>query len=107
MSQTLIVNLPGELYSRIKECADHANHSIEEEAVEMLAAKAASRVAVETVREKFQNLANTWQKSVAHLSSSSTRESHPAYQEIIAMGPAVVPFCLATWKARAGTGSRP
>jgi hypothetical protein len=48
----------------------------------------------ETLEEKFQRLANAWQKAVAHLSSSSKRENHPAYQEIIALGPPVVPHLL-------------
>ncbi len=48
----------------------------------------------ESVEAKFRRLAETWQKAVAHHSSSSIRNNHPAYQEIIALGPAVVPFLL-------------
>jgi hypothetical protein len=48
----------------------------------------------ETLEETFQRLASTWQKAVAHLSSSSKRENHFAYQEIIALGPAVIPYLL-------------
>jgi plasmid stability protein len=99
MSQTLTVQLPSELYVRIKERADYANRSVEEEAVEMLAATA-SVSRVEKVREKFQRLANSWHTAVAHLSSSSKRESHPAYQEIIAMGPAVIPCLLEDLEAK-------
>jgi plasmid stability protein len=40
MSQTLTVNLPSELYVRIKKRADQANRSVEEEAIELLAATA-------------------------------------------------------------------
>lgn len=94
MSQVLTVNLPSDLYIRIKERAEHAKHSIEEEALEMLAATAATAPDGEMALAKFQRLANAWYKAVAHLSSSSKRESHPAYQEIIAMGPAVVPYLL-------------
>jgi plasmid stability protein len=93
MNQTLTVNLPSELYVRIKQRADHAKRSVEEEAIEILAATAATAPAAVTV-EKFQRLASAWHKAVAHHSSSSKRESHPAYQEIIAMGPAVVPSLL-------------
>jgi hypothetical protein len=57
------------------------------------------RTQAECVQEKFQRLANAWHQAVAHLSSSSKRESHPAYQEIIAMGPAVVPFLLSDLEA--------
>lgn len=94
MSQSVTVNLPSDLYVRIKERADRARRSVEEEAVEMLAATAASAQLGETVSAKFQRLANAWHTAVAHLSSSSKRESHPAYQEIIAMGPAVIPSLL-------------
>jgi hypothetical protein len=48
----------------------------------------------ETLEEKFRRLATTWQKAVAHLSSSSRRDNHPAYQEIISLGPPVIPFLL-------------
>ena len=48
----------------------------------------------ESVAEKFQRLADAWHKAVAHLSSSSKREHHPGYEEIIALGPAAVPFML-------------
>jgi hypothetical protein len=48
----------------------------------------------ETVEEHFNRLANDWQSAVAHLSSSTRRDNHPAYQEIIAIGLQVVPFLL-------------
>jgi len=50
--------------------------------------------AAETLEEKFHRLAETWQNAVAHLSSSSKRDNHPAYREIIALGPPVVPLLL-------------
>jgi hypothetical protein len=53
----------------------------------------------ETLDEKFQRLAKTWQSAVAHLSSSTKRENHPAYKEIIALGPAVVPLLLRDMQA--------
>jgi hypothetical protein len=49
----------------------------------------------ETVEEQFHRLADAWQSAVAHLSSSTKRDHHPAYQAIIALGPPVVPFLLA------------
>jgi hypothetical protein len=48
----------------------------------------------ETLAERFQRLAATWHEAVAHHSSSRLRYGHPAYQEIIALGPAVVPLLL-------------
>jgi hypothetical protein len=48
----------------------------------------------ETVEERFARLAETWHEAVAHHSSNRIRYSHPAYQEIIGMGQAVVPCLL-------------
>jgi hypothetical protein len=49
---------------------------------------------VESVEARFRRLAATWKSAVAFLSSSRQRESHPAYVEIIGLGPPVVPFLL-------------
>jgi len=48
----------------------------------------------ESIEQRFQRLADTCHKAVAHHSSSSIRTNHPAYQEIICMGEAVVPLLL-------------
>ena len=48
----------------------------------------------ESVAAKFERLAAAWHKAVAHHSSSRIRDNHPAYQEIIGMGQAVVPLLL-------------
>jgi hypothetical protein len=58
------------------------------------ASKPTTPPVAETLEERFHRLANSWQKAVAHLSSSSKRDNHPAYKEIIALGPAVVPLIL-------------
>jgi hypothetical protein len=50
--------------------------------------------AAESVEQQFPRLAATWHQAVAHHSSSRLRESHPIYQQIIRMGPAVVPLLL-------------
>lgn len=50
--------------------------------------------ATETLDERFHRLAATWHEAVAHHSSSRVRYRHPAYLEIIGMGPAVVPLLL-------------
>jgi hypothetical protein len=41
---------------------------------------------------KFRELVDRWQADVAPLSSTTARAQHPAYREIIALGPAVVPL---------------
>jgi hypothetical protein len=48
----------------------------------------------ESAAEKFERLAAAWHKAVAHQSSSRIRDNHPAYQEIVGMGRAVVPLLL-------------
>jgi hypothetical protein len=47
-----------------------------------------------TVEERFQSLARNWQAETAHLSSFTKRILNPHYQQIIGMGPPVVPFLL-------------
>jgi hypothetical protein len=46
----------------------------------------------ETVEEQFHRLAELWHRETDHLSSEASR--HPAYQEIVGLGAAVVPCLL-------------
>ena len=48
----------------------------------------------ESIAEKFQRLAAAWHKAVAYHSSTTVRNNHPAYREIIRLGPEVVPLLL-------------
>jgi hypothetical protein len=48
----------------------------------------------ETVEERFQRLAAAWHRDTDYLSSMADADSHPAYQEIIRLGPEVVPLLL-------------
>jgi hypothetical protein len=50
--------------------------------------------AVETVEERFRRLEKTWLDEIGHSSSSTELRAHPAFQEILSMGEAVVPFLL-------------
>jgi len=43
---------------------------------------------------RFGALASRWRAETGVLSSSSARAMHPAYQQIIGMGPAVLPLLL-------------
>lgn len=52
--------------------------------------------------EIFQNLADQWRKDTRHISSLSKMAVHPAYQRIIGMGMAVVPFILKELQQRGG-----
>jgi hypothetical protein len=47
-----------------------------------------------TIEERFQRLAALWHEATAFLSSMSEASTHPAYQEIIRLGPDVVPLLL-------------
>jgi hypothetical protein len=48
----------------------------------------------ETVEERFRRLAAAWHRETDYLSSMEEAEHHPAYQEIIRLGPEVVPLLL-------------
>lgn len=48
----------------------------------------------ETVEQCFRRLQSLWEAQTAHLSSSTRIVSHPAFQEIIGLGTAVVPLML-------------
>ena len=45
-------------------------------------------------RQRFAELALEWRQATAPLSSTTARSTHPAYQQIIGMGPAAVPLIL-------------
>jgi hypothetical protein len=54
----------------------------------------ASTQPAESIEERFERLAAIWREETSHLSSSTQMAAHPAYQEIIALGPEVVPLLL-------------
>lgn len=56
----------------------------------------------ETVEAKFQRLAAVWLTETAYVSSSSDLVAHPAFQEIVGMGPAVIPLLLRELENRTG-----
>lgn len=47
-----------------------------------------------TPAEQFQLLAATWRKATAHMSSSSDKVAHPAFQAIVNLGPNIIPILL-------------
>src|SRR5437879_2245799 len=55
---------------------------------------AAATQRAETLEERFQRLKATWEEATGHLSSMTAASEHPAYQEIIHLGPDVVPLLL-------------
>ena len=46
------------------------------------------------IAREFQELAETWRKETGHTSSITEMAMHPAYQRIIGLGKAVVPYLL-------------
>jgi hypothetical protein len=48
----------------------------------------------ETTAERFQRLAALWHRDTDYLSSMAEANNHVAYQEIISMGPQVMPLLL-------------
>ena len=47
---------------------------------------------VEDVELRVVRLLASWRAETAHLSSSTRAAEHPAYQELIALGPPALPF---------------
>src|SRR5205814_6044360 len=52
----------------------------------------------ESTQERFERLAREWDQATLNMSSFDDMISHPAYQGIISMGTAVVPYLLADLK---------
>ena len=72
--------------------------------------------ASESLHRKFERLAEVWREETGFLSSSTEIAMHPAYQQIIGMGPSVVPLLLAElrrepnhwfWALKSITGADP
>ena len=51
---------------------------------------------------RFRALADQWRRETGGLSSISQMAAHPAHQEIIEMGPAVIPLVLRELQERGG-----
>src|SRR5216684_4508181 len=56
----------------------------------------------ETIEEKFRRLAAVWLTETKCISSSSDLVAHPAFQEIVGMGPAVISLLLRELEKRTG-----
>ncbi len=48
----------------------------------------------ESIAQHVARLLKSWREETAYLSSSTRITSHPAYHELIALGPAALPFIL-------------
>ena len=46
----------------------------------------------ESIEQRVARLLGRWRQETAYLSSSTRITGHPAYQELIALGPAALPF---------------
>lgn len=57
-------------------------------------ADAASQGPDEGLRVAFEELALAWSSGTGHLSSPTSLVQHPAYRQIIGLGPAVLPLLL-------------
>lgn len=57
-------------------------------------AAVAERDVDDDLRNTFEELAQTWSSQTAHLSSPLKLMEHPAYRQIIGLGPAVLPLLL-------------
>ena len=53
-------------------------------------------------RERFRELADRWQEETFFLSRSDLKNAHPALQEIISIGPPMVPLILERMRSQGG-----
>ena len=51
-----------------------------------------STPAAESIEQRVVQLLGHWRQETAYLSSSTRITGHPAYQELIALGPAALPY---------------
>jgi hypothetical protein len=72
----------------------------------MPAKQTAATEPMETTEEKFRRLASVWRAQTAYVSSSSDLVAHPAFREIVGMGPAVIPLLLRELENRTGPWHR-
>jgi hypothetical protein len=56
----------------------------------------------ELIEQRFRKLADVWVSESAYVSSSSDLVAHPAFREIVEMGPAIVPLLLRELSKRTG-----
>jgi len=59
-----------------------------------------SAVPAETLEERFRRLESLWTAETGHLSSTTKIVNHPAFQEILTLGPTVIPLMLRDLEAR-------
>jgi hypothetical protein len=52
-----------------------------------------------SLRERFTEQADKWERETGHLSSPAKRSTHPSYQAILGMGEPVIPLLLADLKS--------
>src|SRR5436309_2301747 len=60
----------------------------------------------ERIETKFRRLAGTWLADTAFVSSTSDLVAHPAFQEIVGLGPAVLPLVVRELENRTGSWHR-
>jgi hypothetical protein len=53
-----------------------------------------SAMPAETLEERFRRLESLWIAETGHLSSTTKIVNHPAFQEILTLGPRVIPLML-------------
>src|SRR5438034_10855059 len=59
-----------------------------------------SAFAAETIEKRFRRLESLWTAETGHLSSTTKIVDHPAFLEILTLGPAVIPLMLRDLEAR-------
>jgi hypothetical protein len=107
MSRTLTIS--DDLYIRLEAAARRRGLASVQQLLESLPVTAEDA-------SRFQTLVQQWKKETGHLSDISKKALHPAYQQIIGVGKAVLPLLLTElrrepddwfWALHAITGAKP
>jgi hypothetical protein len=56
----------------------------------------------EVLQKRFGELADQWEKETRNMSSTVHKSMHPAYQDILAMGPQAIPLILDRLRDKGG-----
>jgi hypothetical protein len=87
-TQTEYVLVRAEIYDRIK-------NLVSDDAGRLETLRCSNTHSPETLEQRFRRLAMAWKAGRYGLSTAKRMATHPAYQELIAMGEAVVPLIIA------------
>src|SRR5438067_2403633 len=93
MTHKLVLDVPNEVYNPLADAAKRAGATPEQLAIIRLATT--NQTQQSTIEQRFRDLVDQWKEATEFTSSTTEMVLHPAYQQIIGMGPVAIPFLIA------------